>query len=103
MSLTVYIYKVKKGNKPTCKNGTEWTSCRRAYMTFAICQDMAEIVENKKGIKLYQLSREVINRICCHRTDPEHSYDDLCEHDLMNWLYKRKFDFDKYDYYLLNA
>lgn len=100
MSLTVYFYKTKKGSVPTCKNGTEWASARRAFMTFAICQDMAEKMENKKKIPLFKLDQPTFSRLSLYE------YDNLlCEEEttFLQWIGKRKKDFAKYDYFALFA
>lgn len=103
MSLTLYFYKTKKGNVPTCKNGTEWTSCRRAYITHAIMLDMADITVNKRGFSLFKMNDKILQRLLRHVNDSVFSYDGMCEHELWSWLNKRKFNWDKYDYFVLVA
>lgn len=106
MSLSLYFYKVKKGRKPNYKT-KEWYSGRRVYFLFDYLQRKDCLVFDKNGVPMHVLDRNVLHEIheIRHSLSSHYylSYDDGCELDCLNWLCKRKFDFDKWDYYVLEC
>lgn len=104
MSLTLYFYKVKKGNKPDF-NKKEWFTVRRGYS----CIDLADALGSKTDFNsgCYQLNENAFRYMLGHvlsKKPSEFDYDAYTEYtELKTAMRHRKINWGKYDLYVLRS